>query len=81
MKKYRRIDWNDRLLIEKLYNKNRTCSYIAQILGFSPSSVYREVNMVCTHISAQRPPGDHSATLRKSPRTMPTTTLPQRAHK
>ena len=43
MKKYRRIDWNDRLLIEKLYNKNRTCSYIAQILGFSPSSVYREV--------------------------------------
>lgn len=43
MKKYRRIDWNDRLLIEKLYNKNRTCSYIAQILGFSASSVYREV--------------------------------------
>ena len=43
MKKYRRLDWNDRLLIEKLYNRGRSCSQIAHILCFSPSSIYREV--------------------------------------
>lgn len=43
MKKYRRMTYTDRLIIEKLYNSG--CSYraIAQRLGFSVSSIHYEV--------------------------------------
>lgn len=54
MKKYRRLDWNDRLLIEKLYNRGRSCSQIAHILCFSPSSIYREVKRgLYPHLGAE----------------------------
>lgn len=54
MKKYRRIDWNDRLLIEKLYNRGRSCPQIAHILCFSPSSIYREVKRgLYPHLGAE----------------------------
>lgn len=43
MKKYRRLDWSDRLRIEALYNTGNSCSMIARHLGFAPSSIYREV--------------------------------------
>lgn len=43
MKKYRRMTYTDRLVIEKLYNHG--CSYraIADRIGFSVGAVYREV--------------------------------------
>lgn len=43
MKKYRRITYTDRLVIEKLYNSG--CSYraISRKLGFSPSAIHYEV--------------------------------------
>lgn len=54
MKKYRRLDWNDRLLIEKLYNRGRSCPQIANILCFSPSSIYREVKRsLYPHLGAE----------------------------
>lgn len=40
---FRHLDWSDRLRIESLYNTGHTCLYIAKYLGFSPSSIYREV--------------------------------------
>ena len=43
MRKYRRLDWSDRLRIESLYNSGNTCTYIAKYLGFAPSSIYREI--------------------------------------
>lgn len=43
MKKYRRLDWSDRLRIEALYNQGNTCLVIAKALGFASSSIYREV--------------------------------------
>lgn len=43
MKKYRRLDWSDRLRIEALYNTGNSCAMIARHLGFAPSSIYREV--------------------------------------
>ena len=64
MKKYRRIDWNDRLLIEKLYNHGQSCSGIAHILGFAPSSIYREVKHgLYPHLGAEttRRPFHYSA--------------------
>lgn len=44
MKKYRRITYTDRLVIEKLYNSG--CSYraISRKLGFSPSAIHYEVH-------------------------------------
>ena len=44
-----------------------------------PSVVYW--CMAYTHTSAQKPPGDHFAILRRSPRITSTTTPPQKAHK
>ena len=64
MKKYRRIDWNDRLLIEKLYNRGQNCSSIAHALGFSPSSIYREIKHgLYPHLGAEttRRPFHYSA--------------------
>ena len=64
MKKYRRLDWNDRLLIEKLYNCGRSCSQIAHILCFAPSSIYREVKHgLYPHLGAEttRRPFHYSA--------------------
>lgn len=64
MKKYRRIDWNDRLLIEKLYNKGCTFSEIALSLGFAPSSISREVKHgLYPHLGAEttRRPFHYSA--------------------
>lgn len=43
MKKYRRLDWSDRLCIEAMYNNGNSCACIARYLGFAPSSIYREV--------------------------------------
>lgn len=43
MKKYRRLDWSDRLRIETLYNSGHSCNYIARYLGFAPSSISREI--------------------------------------
>ena len=43
MKKYRRLDWSDRLRIEALYNAGNTCNLIAKHLGFAPSTIYREI--------------------------------------
>lgn len=43
MKKFRHLDWADRLCIEKLYNSGKSCFEIARLLSFSPSSIYREV--------------------------------------
>lgn len=43
MKKYRRLDWSDRLCIEAMYNNGSSCVCIARYLGFAPSSIYREV--------------------------------------
>ena len=40
---FRHLDWSDRLRIESLYNSGYTCLCIAKYLGFSPSSIYREV--------------------------------------
>lgn len=54
MKKYRRLDWNDRLLIEKLYNRGCSCPQIANILCFSSSSIYREVKRgLYPHLGAE----------------------------
>ena len=64
MKKYRRIDWNDRLLIEKLYNKGCTFSEIALSLGFAISSISREVKHgLYPHLGAEttRRPYHYSA--------------------
>ena len=43
MKKYRRLDWSDRLCIEAMYNNGNSCVCIARYLGFAPSSIYREI--------------------------------------
>ena len=53
MKKYRRLDWSDRLRIEALYNTGNSCSMIARHLGFAPSSIYREVKHGLYESSAQ----------------------------
>ena len=38
MKKFRHLDWSDRLCIEKCYNAGKSCFEIARLLGFAPSS-------------------------------------------
>lgn len=43
MKKYRRMDWTDRLKIEALYNSGHSYSSIAKQTGFALSSVYTEI--------------------------------------
>ena len=43
MKKYRRMTWTDRLVIEKLFNSGATYRAIADSVGFTPAAVYREV--------------------------------------
>lgn len=43
MGKYRRMTWTDRLIIEKLYNKGQSYRAIAAVVGFSVSSVHREI--------------------------------------
>lgn len=43
MKKYRRMDWSDRLRIEALYNAAHSYRSIAEQTGFSVSSVYTEI--------------------------------------
>ena len=43
MKKYRRMDWSDRLRIEALYNKGHSYAAIARQTGFAVSSVYAEI--------------------------------------
>lgn len=43
MKKYRRMSWTDRLIIEKLYNKGYSYRMVAEAVGFSVSSVYSEI--------------------------------------
>lgn len=43
MRKYRRMDWSDRLRIEALYNAAHSYRSIAEQIGFSVSSVYAEI--------------------------------------
>lgn len=43
MKKYRRMTWTDRLIIERLYNSGASYPAISRKVGFSVSSVYAEV--------------------------------------
>lgn len=43
MRKYRRMDWTDRLRIEALYNANHSYRSISAQVGFSVSSVYTEI--------------------------------------
>ncbi|MBQ2062279.1 MAG: IS30 family transposase [Oscillospiraceae bacterium] len=43
MKKYRRMTWTDRLIIEKFYNKGLSYRKVAEAVGFSVSSVYAEI--------------------------------------
>lgn len=43
MKKYRRITWTDRLIIEKLYNSGYSYPAISRKTGFAVSSVYTEI--------------------------------------
>ena len=43
MRKFRHLDWSDRLKIEALYNSGHSCYFIAKHLGFAPSSITREV--------------------------------------
>jgi len=43
MKKYRRMNWTDRLRIEALYNAGHTYRFIAEQIGFTVAAVYREV--------------------------------------
>lgn len=43
MKKYRRMTWTDRLIIEKLFNKGASYRAIADISGFTVGAVYREI--------------------------------------
>lgn len=43
MKAYRRMTWTDRLIIEKYFNAGRSYREIARVLGFSVSSVHREI--------------------------------------
>lgn len=43
MRKYRRMDWSDRLRIEALYNKGHSYAAIAHEIGFAVSSVYVEI--------------------------------------
>lgn len=42
-KKYRRITYTDRLIIEKLYNNGSTYRAIADKLGFTPAAIHYEV--------------------------------------
>lgn len=44
MRKYRRMTWTDRLIIERLYNSSTTYRAIADISGFSVSAVYYEIH-------------------------------------
>ena len=43
MRKFRHLDWSDRLKIEALYNSGSSCYAIAKHLGFAPSSITREI--------------------------------------
>ena len=43
MRKYRRMDWSDRLRIEALYNKGHSYAAIARAIGFAVSSVHAEI--------------------------------------
>lgn len=43
MRKYRRMDWSDRLRIEALFNSGHSYSFIAKQIGFALSSTYREI--------------------------------------
>lgn len=43
MRKYRRMNWTDRLHIEALYNAGHTYRFIAEQTGFTVAAVYREV--------------------------------------
>lgn len=42
-RKYRRMTWTDRLRIDALYNAGHSYRFIAEQLGFSASSIHREV--------------------------------------
>lgn len=64
MKKFRHLDWSDRLCIEKCYNAGKSCFEIARLLGFAPSSIYREVKRgLYSHLGAEtsRRPWHYSA--------------------
>ena len=66
MKKYRRINWTERLLIEKHYNSGRTYREIAAALCRSVSSVYGEIQGgLYDHLGAEttRRPRHYSADL------------------
>lgn len=43
MRKYRRMTWTDRLIIEKLFNSGATYREIAAVTGFTVGAIYREV--------------------------------------
>lgn len=43
MRKYRRMTFTDRLIIEKLYNSRHSYRAIARITGFSAAAIHREV--------------------------------------
>lgn len=43
MRKYRRMTWTTRLQIETLHNTGHSTRYIASYLGYSPSSIWTEI--------------------------------------
>lgn len=52
MKKYRRITYTDRLIIEKLYKSGCSLRAIADRLGFSVSSIHYEIKRgLCTQLN------------------------------
>lgn len=64
MRKYRRMDWADRLRIEALYNAGHSYSAIAKQIGFAASSVSREIQHgLYPHLGAEttRRPFHYSA--------------------
>lgn len=81
MKKFRHLDWSDRLCIEKLYNDGESCLEIAHLLGFAPSSIYREVKHgLYPHLGAETSAA-HGTTLHRSHRTMQTIRPRQKGQK
>lgn len=42
-RKYRRLDWDDRIRIEALYNAGHSINFIAKTIGFAVSSIHAEI--------------------------------------
>ena len=52
MPSYRRMTRDDRLVLEKMYNAGHTLREIADVLGFAPKSLYREIKVgFYTHLN------------------------------